>query len=195
MLLLSVFIGFHGVDVLADEGTTDNEIRGSVDIFSNETNVSDVMNVNEIVSDLSTREGISLEEAKEILFPGGNISLLNDSTKAATYRTITSNLPNSVGSVFYYCETSESGLFHAIQKVLHAGYNSGNKIYSGLFFYNLADPNRIDYILNGHLYNTGSTTISGGGEISVGESETISVGISNTSDYYAPLYVSDSTNF
>lgn len=174
----------------------------SINITSSDPSViiSEPMTGEELAWEFSKNENVSYEEAIKILFPeyenksSYSISS-NFSITGNNYRTLEKTVSSTAGRVFFYCNTSESGLYHGIVKVLHAGYYSGAKKFDGSFFYHLVNANRIDFILNGHLYNTGTTTVSGGGSIGIGQSANASVNISYATDYYAPLYTSQTLNW
>lgn len=178
-------------------GSTTTVEASSIDIGDLEdptVEISDVMTSEEIIEEYMINQDVSYEQAEEALFSQSSFSTYSDiSLYAINYRTLKKTLTSNAGFVYFYCQTDESsGSFHGIKKIMNAGYASGAKIYSGSFFYHLPDANKINFILNGHLYNTGTTTVSGGGSAGIGKTVNAHVNISKTTDYYKALYVNTS---
>lgn len=169
--------------------------------YSNEYEVIEVSK-EQIITDYSQLHNVSYDEAANILFPVApktngvqfrsvpdkeNISYVM--LRAATqYTTLTQNIPNAGGQVYFYCEVSTSGWFRGIKRIIYAGYNAGSNVFNGQFQYHLSDPNRIHYTLNGGLYSNTTYTVSGGGSIGVGETANMNVSISATSNFIQGLY-------
>ena len=193
-MLKRIFLSFIiMLGFMTSMGATSTAEAASIDInASNDSSIilSEPMTAEQIAKEYANNQNVSYEQAKEALFPQSSISAYTEiSPYAINYRTLQKSLPDNAGFVYFYCQTDESSTsFRAINKILNAGYSSGSKIYSGTLYYHLPDPNRINYILNGHLYNTGITTVSGGGSIGLGSSATANINISSTSSYYKPLY-------
>lgn len=153
----------------------------------------------QIISNYSELNGINFEEASTILFPDAPMTTFrsafsNDDTtyvmlKAAFQdKTLIGYVPESAGQVYFYCEVSTSGWFRGIQRIIYAGYHSGDLVFSGNFQYHLADPNRIHYTLSGGLYSNTTTTTSSGGSVGLGEVGSIEVTVSSTTSYVKKLY-------
>lgn len=193
------FVGKFGIGSVSAEENFEVDLT---DLNDPTVEVSEVLDRNELIKEYADNLDVSLETAQKELFQ--NEPLQNNSSNngisimAVTpnnYRTITKYLSDGAGRVYFYCSTNESRYNRAIVKVLNAGYHSGSKIYAGTFYYHVPNVNRINFILNGHLYNSGTTTVSGGVTIGVGQSASINIGASHTTNYYKPLYLNTGMNF
>ena len=102
--------------------------------------------------------------------------------------TLYDSVPGDAGKVYFYCEVSKSGWFRGIKRIIYAGYNAGDLVFSGNFQYALPDANRIHYTLSGGLYSTTTTTVSTGGSIGIGEAGSVNIQVSQTSNYKRSLY-------
>ncbi|EPM8160299.1 hypothetical protein ABQD66_05060 [Enterococcus hirae] len=62
----------------------------------------------------------------------------------------------------FYCETSESGHFRAIKRIVAINLVREDqevaKAFSGTVYVNLEEANRIYYIVNGDFFNQGTTS-------------------------------------
>lgn len=192
MIGLSFFFLLFSKSVHAEEVIETEPIN--IELNDPTVEISEPMTASELIVDFANTNEITEQEAQKILFPTMNFNLYSTIATYRNYRTIKKYVKPQ-GFVFFYCHTTEGEYFRAIKKILTAGYNSGSKIYSGTLFCHLADANRIDFVLNGHLYHHGSATTSGGISIGVGQSVTINLGGSYTSGYYKPVYVNASAYF
>lgn len=198
-------IGTHSlIEVEASEVKEDSLLLNNLDPS---VTISEPMSAEELISEYMANEEVEYDVAKKALFPNGKNELLkknkdNNSIEnneivpfVNRHRTIEKSV-SPYGKAYFYCATSESPPnFRGIVKVLNAGYNTGSKIYSGTLFYNLVNGNRIDFILNGHLYNKGTFGTSGGGSIGIGQSATLSFNVSYSSSYFKPVYVNSRVRF
>lgn len=183
------FLVYNEISVQAEEVVESINLQGN----HTETVISEPMSAEEIISFYMENENVSFVEAKQALFPSDEYSITpynyNIVPYAIQYRYFSQRV-SPTGSVYFYCETDEAKpSFRAIRKIMNGGYNSGNKIYEGTLYYNLANSNRIDFILNGHLYHSGTLGISGGGSVSIGGAATLSFNLSHKGNYYKPVHV------
>jgi hypothetical protein len=181
-----------------------SEIVPNIATISDESEdliISDVMTFEEMVDQVSEDFGISTKEAQEKL---GYSDAKARSARAARaqYRTISSQFTST--STFkptmrFYCETTESGGFRAIKKVLQVNMirSSGgvSKQFSGTVYVNLEDPNRIFYTVNGDFFNNGTTTVNSEVSIGVGKSANVKFGVSYASNHYKYTYVEKRVTF
>lgn len=209
VILLS-FVGILFIGAHATIGVEASEINSdviSLDRIDPSVTISEPMSAEELISEYMENEEVDYGTARKALFPNNEDKLFkksNDSNAATNheivpfinrYRTLEKNV-SPHGKVYFYCATSESPPnFRGIVQVLNSGYNTGTKIYSGTLYYNLVSGNRIDFILNGHLYNSGTFGTSGGGSIGIGQSATLNFNVSYSTNYYAPVYVNSRVNF
>lgn len=216
----------------ASEVSQDNssEISGYLDVKDSE--ISEVMTYDEMVTTMAKNENITIDEAIKILGPEEvrpyekvvneiskntnlsyedaskliNPNLIKETRSGkvvrATYRNITRTI--TVSNIYkpklvWYCETDESGQFRAIRKIkntsMNRSYNGTSKQFSGKVYTNLEDPNRIYYEVNGDFYNNGTTTVSGGTEISVGKSGTANFSVSYSSNHFKYHYSTGRQSF
>jgi len=167
----------------ASETNNDDSINLS---NTNYSKISELMSAQELINEYVKNEGTAYERASETLFP-------NDEREVRPhvdqYRIFSKDV-GPHGSVYFYTRTSEAPPnFSGIVEVLGAGYNTGNEIYGGTLFYNLVNSNRIDFILNGHLYNSGTLSISQGESIDIGQSATLHFDVLYGNSYQSGVHV------
>lgn len=164
------------------------------------TTVSPLMTFEEMVQEVADTNHITIEQAEKEL--GGNSTKTFRAAQAKQYRTLSQQF--SVNSKYkptmrFYCETSESGWFRGIKKILRVemirGYKGLSKQFGGSVYVNLEDPNLIFYIVNGDFYNNGSTTYSAGVNLGVGKSASIGFKASKTTNHYQYRYVESRLRF
>lgn len=63
-------------------------------------------------------------------------------------------------------------------------YNNMVKVFDGDIYVRLRNAYQIFYIISGHFYNTGTTSIGGGADIKVGEELTINISAQHAFDHY-----------
>jgi hypothetical protein len=200
-----LFIGAHTI-IGVEASEINNEVI-SLDSLDPSITISNPMSAEELISEYMKNEKVDYITARTALFPNNedksfekkmsnNIETPQEVVPFANrYRTLEKNITQH-GNVYFYCATSESPpSFRGIVQVLNAGYNTGTKIYSGTLYYNLVNANRIDFILNGHLYNSGTFGTSGGGSIGIGQSATLNFSVSYSTSYYSAVYVNSRVNF
>lgn len=191
------------VPVLANSKSVDNNksVAKSITIdeksLENDIKMSKVLTYDELISIIAEEDGISIDEAKNIVGPE-NIKYTKDGKEIrATYRTLSASVdvtPVYRPTLNWYCETSESssGGFRGILKILkvslNRSYNGLSKQFSGDIYSKLENPNKIYYILNGDFYNNGTTTSSGGVNISVGGGASVSFSVSYASNHFTYSY-------
>ena len=200
-----------GLFLLISFGTTETKAEELVsshigdiqlmDITDPTINKSAVMTFDEISKEISDDLEISLTDAQNMI-DQNNTDKSRISAQAATYRTLSQQF--TVTSTYrptmrFYCETTESGLYHGIMKILTVnmvrGYNGITKQFSGNVYVNLERGDRIFYIVNGDFYNNGTTTFNAGVNIGIGESRSVSFGVSNSSNHYAYRYIESYYNW
>lgn len=208
--ILFSFLGILFIGAHATIGVEASEVKSdtiSLDRLDPSVTISEPMSAEELISEYMENEEVDYGTARKALFPNNEDKLFekNKNSNIATsheivpfvnrYRTLEKSV-SPHGKVYFYCATSESPpSFRGIIQVLNAGYNTGTKVYSGTLYYNLVHGNRIDFILNGHLYNSGTFGTSGGGSIKIGQSATLSFNVSYSTSYYAPVYVNSRVTF
>ena len=160
-------------------------------VFADDTNtiVSETMTAQQLVNQYATDYDITLEQASDLL----GINLYERSSQ--TYRTISTQITvtNSYKpSISFYCETSEYGTYHGIIRILRTeinrNYNGMSKQFSGSLYVNLEQADRIFYIINGDFFDNGTTTLSGGLNIGIGESASVNLGGSYVYNHYKYVY-------
>ncbi|MGT2912046.1 hypothetical protein ACVR1I_10110 [Streptococcus cameli] len=164
--------------VFADEVITQSD--GTVVV------ASEPMSAEKILSRYMEDFGVSREQAMKELG-------INPYERAAkTYRTLSQRYevtPVYKPTITFYCETSESGWFRGIQRILNVGINRSyggiSKAFGGNVYTHLENANSIYYDINGDYYNHGTTTLSVGISVPVGGGATANFGISHASNHYA----------
>ncbi len=150
---------------------------------------SGIMSFEEVSQDLAETEGISLEEAMSIINPDYQID--PHSTEELRYRTLTSQIevnPMYKPSIKFYCVIDGSTSMWGIVSIEHIyydwEYNNMVKVFDGDIYVRLRNAYQIFYIISGHFYNTGTTSIGGGADIKVGEELTINISAQHAFDHY-----------
>ncbi|WP_449455321.1 hypothetical protein [Streptococcus suis] len=181
-------------------------LANEVEVESQEVSINnfEVIEVSKehIITEYARLNNISFEGATTVLFPRKRMTRsVEEETSyvmfraAAQYTTRTQNLPNGAGQVYFYCQVSTSGGFRGIQRIIYAGYNAGNLAFAGNFYYHLADPNRIDYTLDGGLYSHTTTTISNNVGAEIGGAVNASMSVSSTTSFVKGLYYHGSVRY
>lgn len=165
------------------------------------TSVSGVMSLEEIANELAQDKGISFADAKEILGYDGPQTC---NSRATGYRTLTRELvvTNEYHpELKYYVKTSEYsgpdlhtwGILSIEDLTLKLVDSSSgiNKQFSGKVYTNLEAANKIFYRVSGTFYNDGTTTISGGIELGIGEYADLNFSVSYSSNVYKGFYEED----
>ena len=200
ILTATMVTSFAGEAVEAQEPNSIQLIgvMGNDDADRNVT-ASAVMDYEELVHYYMNEKGVSEDVAKAELAEKGITG--NPTTRAANairYQVFGRTV--EVTSAYkpridFYCEVSHSGsggAFWSVKKIYNVELvtKPGNisKTFNGTLKYWLRGGRSIEYVINGKFYNNGTTTISGGGNIGVGESATLNFSVSVTSSYYADCY-------
>ena len=198
--ICGILLSTHNT-VLASESVNDIGIEKSISINDPDTIISEVMTFDQLAERISNDQKITIKQATESII-NNNLGKSLYSIKAATYRTISNSF--TVTSTYkptmnFYCETTESGGFRAIKKILNVGMNRSyggvSKQYQGSVYVKLEDPNRIYYNVNGDFYNNGTTTVNGGISVGVGSSATVKFGISHASNHFKYCYTEKRVTF
>lgn len=193
LLGLTSLVGM-GQSVNAEETIDMNETDGITEV----TEVSR----EELIIEFAKNSNVTEAEAETMLFPDSTLSRFNASIEdedsnyailAFQDRTISDAVEG--GTVYFYCETSESGWFRAIKNIIYAGYNHPGLGFKGTLQYGLPDPNRIHFTLNGTLHYRATTSVSGGGSIGVGGVSSINIGGSVASDFARNVFVNKDISF
>ncbi|MGM9903752.1 MAG: hypothetical protein ACI32O_07460 [Enterococcus sp.] len=167
----------------------------SINTSESQLIVSDVLTYEQMIKEIAYDYGISEEQAQIQIGYTEDMAQKAIQEKA-TFRTLSQMFTVNTSykpTMRFYCETSESGSFRAIKKILEVnmirGYNGLSKQFTGNVYVNLEDANRIFYIVNGDFYNNGTTSWNAGVSIGVGGSATVKFGISGASSHYQYRYV------
>ncbi len=193
-----------------------NMIASTVDLTADNDNliVSDVLTYDELCKKYAESEDISVKQAKSIL--DSEKSSLKAAAPAysaaaaraasSTYREIATYLDvssNYKPMIKWYCQTSESGSFWGITNILttqlYREYSYWDwltpvtitKQFSGNLYTQLQSAYQIFYIVNGDFWDYGTTTVSGGGSINIGQYAQLQFGVSYASNWYKYYYYTD----
>lgn len=101
----------------------------------------------------------------------------------------------------FYLEVvyNDAGSPTDINRVVNASLNRNNTVsssitskqFSGTVFYELLSSKQLYFQVNGDFYNNGSTTVSGGASIKVGEYGTLNFSSSITKSHYSYCWFED----
>lgn len=187
-ILVAIFLAFFLIQIKAVSAN---------DIILSANNV-EIVSQDDIIQDYVKNTGVSYEVAQMTLFPemssrtsvttSQTFVKVNAEVRSSSYPTLYGYVPLNGTHVYFYCETSESGWFRGVKRILYAGYYSGHLAFKGNFQYHLQSSDRIRYTLNGHLYSYTTSTTSAGGQIGIGQYANLNMSVASTSNYYGPLY-------
>ncbi|MEK4948737.1 hypothetical protein [Carnobacterium sp. FSL W8-0810] len=184
-------------EIVSDELGTEQ----SIDINDPTSQVSEILTFEEITEEIASDLEISITEAQELVVDN-SVTQSRMSAQAATYRTLSQQFTVTSSykpTMRFYCQTSESGSFHGILKIMNVnmirGYNGVTKQFSGTVYVNLERSDKIFYIVNGDFYNNGTTTVNTGVSIGVGKQASINFGVSKSSNHYKYRYVESYYNW
>lgn len=142
-------------------------------------------NYSDVISEIAIKNNVSRSAAKSLIDSRFIIETKSGIQVRATYRTIGKRV--TVNSAYkpkikWYCKTDEGGGYVALLKIidtsLDRNYNGAVKQFSGSIFTHLETPTRIFYRINGDFSTGGNTTVTGGGEISLGGKGSLNFSIS-----------------
>lgn len=158
------------------------------------TLIPEVMTIDQLIDQTAQDFDISKSAAQKQL--GYTETMIKDAlADQTTYRVFSQPLQVKADyqpTMRLYCETTESGAFRAIEKIL--GINmilesaETTKQFHGYLYANLEDPNRVFCIVNGDFYHQGTTTRDTGGR--GGETDAVNTDfeVSESSDHYHYQY-------
>lgn len=188
-LLISISV-LGGVAPVSSQASSFDNQGVSLSIYDDQMIESEVLTYNDLIQEVMKNEKLTEAEAKEFI----GISEQRSVAKA-TYRTYSYQVTVTAGykpKVVFYCETSEGGNFRGIVSVLNSSLNreySGiSKQFSGTLYTNLESAASIYFELNGDFYNNGTTTVSGGAQIGVGEKSNVNFSVSYASNHFKYCY-------
>lgn len=197
LIALFIFICMSSFQVSAT--SIDNSENN--DLSEKATQVSEVMNFEEMADCIAQDTGMTKDEAISILLqnPVYSVNSLSIATPMdATYRTLYDTLDVTTTyrpKVKFYCRTTESSTMGGIVSIEYAyldrSYNGISKQFGGSLWYKFMDMNNIYYVIEGDWYNNGSTTYTGSGSISVGGIGTVTFSVSITTNHYKYTCIED----
>lgn len=140
---------------------------------------------------ISNDRSLSFSKKEDILDNITESSL--DASTSYKYTTVNVNVPVNSSYIpklqcYLKCEAINNKPVRFVSLLnadLHREYNGIVKQFGGNIYCNLESLGSFYWKVNGDFYNTGSTTVSGGFEIGIGESFNLSFKVSNTTNYYA----------
>lgn len=195
LLGISSFISFGHV-VNADE---------AVKIDSNDTEViTEIkeLSKDELIIEFAKNSNMTKEEAEKMLFPATTVRQRSIQAEESRFAVVRASFQDRIindsvdgGTVYFYCETSESGWFRGIKRIIYAGYNHPRLGFKGTLQYALPDANRIHFTLNGSLHHHATTSISGGGSIGVGGLSSFEIGMSISGNFAKNVFVNKNISF
>lgn len=168
--------------------TKDNTTYNTLNLFkSDEYEMSNVLTFNKLIQKYAEDNHISFGKALELFKDSAPMD-----REQAKYRSFSKTLSvasrNFNPSINFYCQTSEYGWFRGIIKILNTGINADNKHFAGNVFVNLELGDRIFYIVNGDFYEHGTSSVSTGINISMGQFANINLGGSYSSNHFRSIY-------
>lgn len=178
----------------ADEVNNSINISDSISLSENQQDVkvSDLLTYDQLIKEVMRNENLSESQARKFIGPTGISRARGQFYR--TYATVVRVTDIYAPAITFYCKTSEWDNYRGILSVIKASLDrrsSGmSKQFQGELYTNLESANTIYYELNGDFYHNGTTQVSLGGEIGVGQSSIgkFTASANYASNHYAYCY-------
>ena len=170
----------HNDNVARADGLNFNEVDEAKD-----TIIGPEMTREELIKYYAKNHNISYDQAESELFKSKIESMV-----AYKYRTIAKNLQHGA-KIEFYTQGDGWGNYYAIHKVLNVSVKHSNKSFVGVVYTNLEINTVIYYDVEGNLHDNGTTSVSGGLNIGVGQGASLNLGASYSSNIYKHISVSE----
>lgn len=159
--------------------------------------MSDFMTYSEMLDYMVNEKGIPFSIAASA-FPAARVVMRSGTYRVLSVTLTVENRPSYKPTLDFYCEVSVGdgvwGIMNIYSVQMNRSSNGLVKQFDGDVQVWLRSAERIEYIVNGDFYNTGTTTSSnaGGIELNIGDYGKITYGASSTtsSNWYGYCYCS-----
>ena len=149
--------------VILGMGTTLGHASPIVSTRNQSPDFGSLMTFDEMTRNIATNNDISIEQATHELV--GDDQGIRKEAKSKQYRVFKEKIQvsdNYTTELSLHCETTESGLFRGIKRVLRVELTNDSKEvskqFNGTIYVSLESPNKVFYIVNGDFYTKGITT-------------------------------------
>lgn len=149
--------------VILGMGTTSSRASAIVSARNQSMDFARIMTFDEMTRKIATDNDISIEQATHELV--GDDQGIRREAHSKQYRVFKEKFQvsdNYTAELSFYCETTESGLFRGIKRVLRVELTNDSKEvskqFNGTIYVSLEGPNKLFYIVNGDFYTKGITT-------------------------------------
>lgn len=149
--------------VILGMGTTSSRASAIVSARNQSMDFGRLMTFDEMTRNIATNNNISIEQATHELV--GDDQGIRKEAQSKQYRVFKEKIQvsdNYTTELSFYCETTESGLFRGIKRVLRVELTNDSKEvskqFNGTIYVSLEGPNKLFYIVNGDFYTKGITT-------------------------------------
>lgn len=204
ILIFTILIGFFSSPSFA-VSNEEQLISGEINLQSIVKNVEESSDVEvkgpftiyELANEMSKIENISIDEALRRLAPNGSIELFSlPRQDYYTYsRTLDVDTTYKPKIVFYAKVLAQDvrtlAFFEILDVSMNRGYNGISKAFGGDIYINLEDNQTLYYRVSGDFYNNGTTTVSGGIKIGIGEECNFNFNISHSSNHFKYYYATN----
>ncbi|WP_432407330.1 hypothetical protein [Wukongibacter sp. M2B1] len=201
MILVVTLVSTTGV--FANEKDKSHDYSGVLEIQKEQMDEARVITFDEMVKSIAKYNEISEKEAIN--------RVVNNSTKSKSSKSFkalseTDKLMELRGSKYieytqtldvdkyykpklvFYCEYSSYGSYGGIKRILDTTMDRKGKQFSGKIYVNLESAEKIFWKVSGDFYHNGTTTVTGGGEVGIGENAKVHFSVSGSSNHYKYFY-------
>lgn len=186
--------------VILGMGTTSSRASAIVSARNQSMDFGRLMTFDEMTRNIATNNNISIEQATHELV--GDDQGIRKEAQSKQYRVFKEKIQvsdNYTTELSFYCETTESGLFRGIKRVLRVELTNDSKEvskqFNGTIYVSLEGPNKLFYIVNGDFYTKGITTYDPKVNVTVENQASINFRISSEDNHSLYNYTENRLNF
>lgn len=186
--------------VILGIGTTPGHASSIEYIRNQSSNFGRLMTFEEMIDKVAIGNDISIEQATHELV--GDDQGIRKEAKSKQYRVFKEKIQvsdNYTAELSFYCETTESGLFRGIKRVLRIELTNDSaevlKHFNGSIYVSLEGPNNLFYIVNGDFYTKGATTYDAKVNVTVEKQASINFKVRSEDNNSLYKYTENRLNF
>ena len=186
--------------VILGIGTTPGHASSIEYIRNQSPNFGRLMTFDEMIDKVAIGNDISIEQATHELV--GDDQGIRKEAKSKQYRVFKEKIQvsdNYTAELRFYCETTESGLFRGIKRVLRIELTNNStevlKHFNGSIYVSLEGPNNLFYIVNGDFYTKGATTYDAKVNVTVEKQASIDFKVRSEDNNSLYKYTENRLNF
>lgn len=165
--------------------------NNSLDNITSNSNftISKEMTRKELIEHYAKENNVSFTKAEFELFKGSI-----QERAGYKYRTFSRGIGHGA-YMEIYTQGDGWNSYYSIDRILNVSVKHSSKSFVGTVYTNLESNSSIYYDVEGNLHNQGTTTVSGGLNIGVGQGGSVNLGASYSSGIYAHISTSGRLSF